>query len=42
MRFSAGATFSQRTELSQAHKALLAKLKITEPPRVRDATPAPG
>src|SRR3954469_1019731 len=32
-------TFCQRTELSQPQKALLAKLKITEPPRVLDATP---
>ena len=33
-------TFAQRTELSQPQKTLLAKLKITEPPRVLDATPA--
>lgn len=33
-------TFSQRTELSQPQKALLAKLKIAEPPRVLDAAPA--
>jgi hypothetical protein len=33
-------TFAQRTELSQPQKALLAKLRATEPPRVFDATPA--
>jgi transposase len=33
-------TFTQRTELSQPQKTLLAKLKITEPARVLDATPA--
>jgi Transposase DDE domain len=33
-------TFAQRTELSQPQKTLFAKLKITEPPRVIDATPA--
>jgi hypothetical protein len=33
-------TFAQRTELSQPQKALLAKLKITEPPRIFDAAPA--
>ena len=33
-------TFRQRTELSQPHKTILAKLKITAPPRVIDATPA--
>jgi len=33
-------TFTQRTELSQPHKALLTKLKITAPPRIFDATPA--
>ncbi|WP_213453265.1 IS1634 family transposase [Rhizomonospora bruguierae] len=33
-------TFCQHTELSQPQKALFAKLKITEPPRVIDATPA--
>ena len=33
-------TFAQRTELSQPQKTLLAKLKITEPPRIFDATPA--
>jgi hypothetical protein len=33
-------TFAQRTELSQPQKTLLAKLKLTEPPRVLDATPA--
>lgn len=32
-------TFRQRTELSQPHKAILAKLRIAEPPRVLDATP---
>jgi hypothetical protein len=32
--------FAQRTELTQPQKALLSKLKITEPPRVLDATPA--
>ncbi len=32
-------TFCQRTELSQPHKAILAKLHIAEPPRVLDATP---
>lgn len=35
-------TFTQRTELSQPQKALLAKLKITEPPRILSATPAPA
>ncbi len=35
-------TFCQRTELSQPQKALFAKLKVTEPPRVIDATPAPA
>lgn len=34
-------TFCQRTELSQPQKALLAKLKITEPPRVLAATTDP-
>ncbi|SCF45304.1 hypothetical protein GA0070215_13337, partial [Micromonospora marina] len=33
-------TFTQRTELSQPQKALLTKLRITEPPRIFDATPA--
>ncbi|MDG4801986.1 IS1634 family transposase [Micromonospora sp. WMMD980] len=33
-------TFAQRTELSQPQKALLTKLKITEPPRIFHATPA--
>src|SRR5262245_40286828 len=33
-------TFAQRTELSQPQKTLFAKLEITEPPRVFDATPA--
>ena len=33
-------TFAQRTELSQPQKTLLSKLRITEPPRVFDATPA--
>ncbi|QOC90121.1 IS1634 family transposase [Micromonospora craniellae] len=33
-------TFAQRTELSQPQKALLTKLKIAEPPRIFDATPA--
>jgi hypothetical protein len=33
-------TFTQRTELSEPQKALLAKLKITEPPRIFNATPA--
>ncbi|WP_199489215.1 hypothetical protein [Micromonospora craniellae] len=33
-------TFRQRTELSQPQKALFAKLKITEPPRVIHATSA--
>ncbi|MDZ5494687.1 IS1634 family transposase [Micromonospora sp. 4G53] len=33
-------TFCQRTELSQPHKTILARLKITEPPRIIDATPA--
>jgi len=33
-------TFAQRTELSQPQKTLLAKLNITAPPRVLDATPA--
>ncbi|MEU5942807.1 hypothetical protein ABZ807_27370 [Micromonospora sp. NPDC047548] len=32
--------FCQRTELSQPQKALFIKLKITEPPRVINATPA--
>jgi IS4 transposase len=36
----AAGTFCQRTELSQPQKALFAKLKITEPPRVINATPA--
>jgi hypothetical protein len=36
----AAGTFAQRTELSQPQKTLLAKLKITEPPRILDATPA--
>lgn len=36
----AAGTFRQRTELSQPQKALFAKLKITEPPRVINATPA--
>jgi hypothetical protein len=35
-------TFCQRTELSQPQKTLLAKLKITEPSRILDATPATG
>jgi transposase len=34
-------TFRQRTELSQPQKTLFAKLKIAEPPRILDATPAP-
>ncbi|WP_200214324.1 IS1634 family transposase [Micromonospora coerulea] len=38
----AAGTFCQRTELSQPQKALFAKLKITEPPRVIHATPAPA
>jgi len=33
-------TFRQRTELSQPQRAILSKLKITEPPRILDATPA--
>jgi hypothetical protein len=33
-------TFCQRTELSQPQKALFAKLKVAEPPRVIEATPA--
>jgi hypothetical protein len=33
-------TFAQRTELSQPQKALFTKLRITEPPRIFDATPA--
>ncbi|MEV0133461.1 hypothetical protein AB0H83_33975 [Dactylosporangium sp. NPDC050688] len=33
-------TFTQRTELAQPQKTLLAKLKVTEPPRIFDATPA--
>jgi hypothetical protein len=36
----AAGTFCQRTDLSQPQKALFAKLKITEPPRVINATPA--
>lgn len=36
----AAGTFCQRTELSQPQKALFAKLKITEPPRTINATPA--
>jgi hypothetical protein len=35
-------TFCQRTELSQPQKALFAKLNITAPPRVINATPAPA
>jgi len=35
-------SFSQRTELSQPQKVIYAKLKITEPPRVLDATPTAG
>jgi hypothetical protein len=35
-------TFCQRTELSQPQKTLFAKLKVAEPPRVIDATPAPA
>jgi len=31
-------TFAQRTELSQPQKTLLAKLRITEPSRIFDAT----
>jgi transposase len=33
-------TLRQHTELSQPQRAILAKLKIAEPPRVLDATPA--
>ncbi|MFG1955671.1 hypothetical protein [Micromonospora sp. NPDC048830] len=33
-------TFCQRTELPQPQKSLFAKLKITEPPHIIDATPA--
>lgn|GEM_PF-2572513 len=33
-------TFCQRTELSQPQKTLFAKLKVAEPPRILDATPA--
>jgi hypothetical protein len=32
-------TFCQRTELTQPQKTLFAKLKVTEPPRIIDATP---
>jgi hypothetical protein len=35
-------TFCQRTELTQPHRVLLAKLKISEPPRVLAATTDPS
>lgn len=35
-------SFAQRTELSQPQKVILSKLKITEPPRILDATPTTG
>jgi hypothetical protein len=35
-------SFSQRTELSQPQKVIYTKLKITEPPRVLNATPTAG
>jgi hypothetical protein len=35
-------TFSQRTELSQPQKVIFSKLKITQPPRILDATPTTG
>jgi hypothetical protein len=34
-------SFSQRTELSQPQKVIYTKLKITDPPRIIEATPAP-
>jgi len=34
-------TFAQRTELSQPQKMIYTKLKITQPPRILDATPTP-
>jgi hypothetical protein len=33
-------TFRQRTELSQPHKAIFGRLKIAEPSRTLDVTPA--
>gem|GEM_PF-5050543 len=38
----AAGMFCQRTELSQPHRTLLAKLPITEPPRVLAATTNPS
>jgi transposase len=35
-------TFSQRTELTQPQKVIFSKLKITQPPRILDATPTTG
>jgi hypothetical protein len=32
-------SFAQRTELSQPQRVIYTKLKITEPPRILDATP---
>jgi hypothetical protein len=34
-------SFSQRTELSQPARVIYSKLKLTEPPRILDATPTP-
>jgi len=33
-------SFSQRTELSAAHRAILAKLELAEPPRISELNPA--
>jgi Transposase DDE domain len=38
----AAGSFRQRTEISAAQRAILAKLKLAEPPRIQELTPAPA
>jgi len=38
----AAGTFRQRTEISASQRAILAKLKLAEPPRMQELTPAPA